>query len=66
MDVNRSVDDSILDLQDVHQDMKTAMDALKQSYIKTLNIRTSQGETCIDVCAILIKEVDGLVCKEWF
>ncbi|XP_071802277.1 ribosome-recycling factor, mitochondrial-like [Asterias amurensis] len=43
VDVNRSVDDSILDLQDVHQDMKTAIDALKQSYIKTLNIRTSQG-----------------------
>ncbi|XP_022099179.1 ribosome-recycling factor, mitochondrial-like isoform X1 [Acanthaster planci] len=43
VDVSRSADDSILDLEQVRDDMQQALDALKQGYMKSLNIRTSQG-----------------------
>ncbi|XP_038046517.1 ribosome-recycling factor, mitochondrial-like [Patiria miniata] len=43
VDVSRSVDDSILDLEEVREDMQQALDALKQGYMKSLSIRTSQG-----------------------
>eukprot|EP00057_Strongylocentrotus_purpuratus_P033775 XP_792740.3 PREDICTED: ribosome-recycling factor, mitochondrial isoform X2 [Strongylocentrotus purpuratus] len=41
--VEMSVDDDILDLNDVKENMQNAIDALKKDYTSTLTIRTSQG-----------------------
>ncbi len=48
VDTSSSADSSLLDLQEVKRDMDKALDILKQEYIKSLNIRTSQGKWAME------------------
>ncbi|XP_077987067.1 ribosome-recycling factor, mitochondrial-like [Glandiceps talaboti] len=57
IDVSRSADDDILDLQDVKYKMQTVLDHLKEDYVKQVTVRTSPG--ALD--HILVSTSDGKI-----